>query len=98
MNAEFRKQGFAMLLANYFKYFARDLGYKLSFFNLVFVSNVASVKLWEKAEGFQVSGRVPKAGRLKGHDNLVDALQIYCDFEDLMDTSEFLKNDKDVVK
>jgi ribosomal protein S18 acetylase RimI-like enzyme len=90
VNPSFRKQGLALMLAQYFRYMARDLGYRASFFNLVFVSNVASVGLWEKAEGFAVCGRVPRAGRLNGHDELVDALQIHSDFEQLPPTSTIL--------
>lgn len=57
---------------------ARDLGYRRSMFNLVFVSNEASVALWRKL-GFRETGRVPQAGDLKGL-GYVDALQIGYDF------------------
>jgi hypothetical protein len=32
--------------------------------------------------GFKEIGRVPKAGRLSGKDQLVDAIMFYYDFED----------------
>lgn len=72
----FRRLGVARLMGVQFQRIARDLGYTASFFNLVFVTNVASVELW-KSLGFVVTGRVPNAARLKGHELPVDALQIY---------------------
>jgi hypothetical protein len=53
-----------------------------SLFNLVFETNVASVKLW-RSLGFVNSGRVPRAGRLKGIDRLVDALQFFCNLDEV---------------
>jgi ribosomal protein S18 acetylase RimI-like enzyme len=55
-----------------------SLGYKASVFNLVYVSNVASLKIWD-ALGFQRAGLVPNAGLLKslrndGEDEFVDAV------------------------
>jgi ribosomal protein S18 acetylase RimI-like enzyme len=73
---QFRRRGIARLMAVQFQRLGKDLGYTASFFNLVFVSNVASVELW-KSLGFVATGRVPHAARLKGHDELVDALQFY---------------------
>ncbi|KAH3675540.1 hypothetical protein WICMUC_002629 [Wickerhamomyces mucosus] len=52
---------------------APKLGYTYSVFNLVFESNQASVRIWDSL-GFERIGRVPKAGSLKGHDELVDAI------------------------
>lgn len=52
---------------------APKLGYTYSVFNLVFVSNVASVKIWDSL-GFDRIGRVPNAGRLKGDDKPTDAI------------------------
>jgi GNAT superfamily N-acetyltransferase len=74
--AQFRRQGVARLMGVQYQRLAKDLGYTASFFNLVFVCNVASVELW-KSLGFVATGRVPHAGRLKGHEELVDALQFY---------------------
>jgi L-glutamate-5-semialdehyde N-acetyltransferase len=39
---------------------------------LVFATNVASIRLWEKL-GFERVGVVKGAGMLKGHTELVDA-------------------------
>ena len=44
---------------------ARDLGYKSSYFNLVFQSNESSVRLWERL-GFQRVAVLEKAARLEG--------------------------------
>jgi L-glutamate-5-semialdehyde N-acetyltransferase len=55
-----------------FLHFAPKLGYKSSIFNLVFATNIASIRLWEKY-GFQRVGIVKGAGRLKGHAELIDA-------------------------
>ena len=78
-----RQKGVARLMGNLFLQFAPELGYKSSFFNLVFASTEASVRLWESL-GFQRVGVVPNAGRLKGFPNLVDAFQYHYDFESLM--------------
>ena len=56
------------------------LGYRSSMFNLVFATNEPSLRLW-RALGFQEIGRIPKAARLRGHQQLVDAIIIYYDFE-----------------
>jgi L-glutamate-5-semialdehyde N-acetyltransferase len=67
-----RGQGFGRYLAQAFLHFAPELGYKSSIFNLVFSDNYASIRLWEKL-GFEKVGIVRGAGRLKGHEDLVDA-------------------------
>ncbi|KAI9335098.1 hypothetical protein BDR26DRAFT_866185 [Obelidium mucronatum] len=77
---EFRGQGVGKIMAKAFLVLAPLLGYKASVFNLVFESNVASVELW-RSLGFSEIGRVPKAGRLKGSDKLVDAIVFHYDFE-----------------
>jgi L-glutamate-5-semialdehyde N-acetyltransferase len=59
-------------LALAFLHFAPKLGYKSSIFNLVFATNVASIRLWEKL-GFERVGIVKGAGSLKGYTELVDA-------------------------
>lgn len=53
------------------------LGYKASVFNLVYVNNIASVKIWDSL-GFNRVGLVPQAGCLKNRiegeeDEFVDA-------------------------
>lgn len=61
----FRGLGVARLMGNVFLRAARDLGYKSSYFNLVFKSNVGSVKLWESL-GFQRVSTLENAARLEG--------------------------------
>lgn len=72
--------GLGELMGTAFKRFAPALGYKGSMFNLVFVSNEPSVRLWQKL-GFTQIGRIPRVGRLAGIKGLVDARIIYCDFQ-----------------
>ncbi|KAK3589556.1 hypothetical protein CHS0354_041684 [Potamilus streckersoni] len=79
-----RKNGVGSFLAQNYLYIARDLAYKASYFNLVFVSNKSSVGLWRKL-GFKEIGRIPKAGNLKGL-GYTDALQFYYDLETLPKT------------
>jgi L-glutamate-5-semialdehyde N-acetyltransferase len=67
-----RGQGSGRYLVDAFLYFAPRLGYKSSIFNLVFATNIASIKLWDKY-GFKRVGVVKGAGRLKGHTELIDA-------------------------
>ncbi len=47
-------------------------------FNLVFESNVPSVRLW-RSLGFKQIGRIPQAGLL-AHGEYVDALMLRYDF------------------
>ena len=75
----YRNLGVGTCLAKCFIKYAPRLGYKAAMFNLVFATNEASVNLWKKV-GFQVIGKLPKAGRLKGQDNFVDALMFYKEF------------------
>jgi len=80
-----RGGGYGRVLAQSYLYYAPRLGYKASVFNLVYVNNVASVRLWERLE-FVKAGLIPKAGRLKRTDGsgeeYVDAWIIYKSFED----------------
>lgn len=64
---------------NYLKW-APLLGFKSSVFNLVYESNVASCRIWDNL-GFKRIGRIPKAGRLKGETELVDAIMYGYEFE-----------------
>ncbi|ODQ45613.1 hypothetical protein PICMEDRAFT_16917 [Pichia membranifaciens NRRL Y-2026] len=57
---------------NYLKW-APLLGFKSSVFNLVYETNVASCRIWDRL-GFERIGRVKNAGRMKGHPDLVDAI------------------------
>ncbi|CAF1332075.1 unnamed protein product [Adineta steineri] len=58
-----RNQGIGTVMALAFIEIAPLLGYKASMFNLVFESNIASVRLW-RSLGFKEIGRVPNAGLL----------------------------------
>ena len=52
----YRSTGIGKFLGEQYILLAKDLHYRASFFNLVFVSNVASVKLW-RSLGFVETGR-----------------------------------------
>ena len=67
-----RGRGSGRHLAIAFLHFAPKLGYQSSIFNLVFATNVASIRLWEKL-GFERVGVIKGAGRLKGYTDLIDA-------------------------
>lgn len=79
-----RAKGFGAVLARSFLHYAPRLGYEASVFNLVYVNNVASVRLWERL-GFTKAGRIPRAGRLRKADGTgeeyVDAWVFYKQFE-----------------
>jgi hypothetical protein len=53
------------LMGSAFLPFAKSLGYKSSYFNLVFASNVASIKLWNKLD-MKCVATIPNAARLNG--------------------------------
>ncbi|KIK96702.1 hypothetical protein PAXRUDRAFT_825681 [Paxillus rubicundulus Ve08.2h10] len=81
-----RGGGYGRVLARSYLHYAPSLGYTASVFNLVYVNNVASVRLWEKLN-FIKAGLIPKAGRLKRKDGpgeeYVDAWVFYKSFEDV---------------
>ena len=54
---------------------ATSLGYSAVMFNLVFETNIPSIRLWESL-GFATIGRIPKAVKLFD-GSLVDALMMY---------------------
>jgi GNAT superfamily N-acetyltransferase len=69
-----RNRGVGRLLGEAYVYWAPRLGYRYSVFNLVYETNVASLRIWDGL-GFQRIGRVPGAGRLKSYpDRFVDAV------------------------
>jgi RimJ/RimL family protein N-acetyltransferase len=70
--ASARGKGSGRHLALAFLHFAPQLGYQSSIFNLVFATNIASIRIWEKL-GFERVGIVKGAGMLKGYTELVDA-------------------------
>jgi len=71
-------------MGNVFLRAARDLGYKSSYFNLVFKSNHGSVYLWESL-GFQRVATLENAARLEGlgEDELDTAYGYRYDLEKL---------------
>jgi len=79
-----RGGGYGSVLAKSYVHYAPKLGYQASVFNLVYVNNVASVKLWERLN-FTKAGLIPRAGRLKklgGGEEYVDAWVFYKCFVD----------------
>lgn len=80
VHTDYRGQGIAnFMVANCIE-LARKLGFRALYTNLVYASNVASIRTCVK-HGFQQVGRVPRAGNLKGL-GYVDALQFYLSLED----------------
>ncbi|KAL4243321.1 Mitochondrial N-acetyltransferase [Abortiporus biennis] len=79
-----RAKGFGSVLARSYLHYGPSLGYEASVFNLVFVNNVASVKLWDGLN-FTRAGLIPRAGRLKKADGsgeeYVDAIVFYKRFD-----------------
>ena len=61
----FRGLGIGRLMGKVFLKAAKDLGYKSSYFNLVFKSNQGSVHLWESL-GFKRVATLENAARLEG--------------------------------
>ncbi|EQL02433.1 hypothetical protein G6O67_000984 [Ophiocordyceps sinensis] len=69
-----RGRGVGRLLGESYVDWAPRLGYVYSVFNLVYETNVASCRIWDRL-GFQQIGRVKGCGRLKSHPGvLVDAI------------------------
>lgn len=90
-----RRKGLATIMGRTYLRVARDLGFKASIFNLVFVSNVPSVRLWEKL-GFSKIALLPKVARLKGSKTeFIDAYQFYYDLTSMTqkDLSRLILND-----
>lgn len=73
VNSAIRGKGIGKIMGQLYLQLAPKLGYTYSVFNLVFETNVASIKIWD-ALGFERVGRIKGAGRLKGHENKVDAI------------------------
>ncbi|MCJ1398702.1 hypothetical protein MMC11_001903, partial [Xylographa trunciseda] len=69
-----RNKGVGRLMGEGYLEWAPKLGYTYSVFNLVYETNLASVRIWD-ALGFKRIGRVPRCGALRSHpDTLIDAL------------------------
>ena len=91
-------QGVGRFMAYYYPFLARCLGYKASYFNLVFVCNHASVHLWGSLRFRQV-GRVPAAGNLLQCGGLTDALQFYLDYRWILEapTTDYKRQSEFIV-
>jgi len=78
-----QSNGYGWVMANSYLHYVPRLGYLASVFNLVYVNNVASIRLWEKLD-FTKAGRIPRAGRLRKKDGsgeeYVDAWVFYKSF------------------
>jgi len=78
-----QSNGYGSVMAKSYLHYAPKLGYQASVFNLVYVNNVASVRLWEKL-GFVKAGLIPRAGRLRKKSGIgeeyVDAWVFYKSF------------------
>jgi len=83
--ANHRGGGYGSILGKSYLHYAPKLGYRASVFNLVYVNNIASVRIWESLD-FAKAGLIPKAGRLKRADGQgeewVDAWVFYKSFID----------------
>merc|ERR1712173_24334 len=77
-NSEYRGKGAATIMGRAYLRIAKDLGYRASLFNLVFVTNAPSMRIWRKL-GYVETGCIPNAAKLKGIDGYVDAKQFYYD-------------------
>ena len=75
----FRRKGIARFMGISYLKLAKALGYRASMFNLVFVTNVASLNLW-RSLGFKEIGIIPGAGHFpKIQEGYIDAIQFYYD-------------------
>mmetsp|Transcript_7865 Transcript_7865/g.8663 ORF Transcript_7865/g.8663 Transcript_7865/m.8663 type:complete len:277 (+) Transcript_7865:84-914(+) len=79
---EYRRMGVATLMGRAFLKYAKELGYKSSYFNLVFKSNDASVRLWEKL-GFERIATLESAAELNGVEGLDTAYGYRFDLDSL---------------
>ncbi|MGK7912770.1 MAG: N-acetyltransferase family protein [Synechococcus sp.] len=77
----YRGQGIGRFMGTSVLPLAKALGYEAIMFNLVFVTNTASISLWQSL-GFDTIGRIPNAVCLDG-DRYVDALMFYRNLEDI---------------
>mmetsp|Transcript_26579 Transcript_26579/g.37960 ORF Transcript_26579/g.37960 Transcript_26579/m.37960 type:complete len:280 (+) Transcript_26579:90-929(+) len=80
----FRRLGVGRLMGRAFLRVAKDLGYKSSYFNLVFKSNVGSVLMWESL-GFERVAVLENAASLEGMDELDTAYGYRYDLDKLSD-------------
>lgn len=78
-----RGLGIGKLAGQSFLFFAPRLGYRGSVFNLVYSTNEASARIWDRL-GFDRVGRIPQAGLMRKasttEEHYVDAWVIHGDF------------------
>jgi GNAT superfamily N-acetyltransferase len=79
VSEKWRGKGVGGILADYYEIVARELGYKASYFNLVFENNNPSLALWKK-RGYSITGKIPNAGLLK-KSGWTAAFQVYKSFD-----------------
>lgn len=79
---QWRRRGVGRLMGRCFLLFAKRLGYRASYFNLVFKSNTASVRLWDSL-GFQKVAEIPHCADLEGVPALDTAYGYYFDLDTL---------------
>lgn len=72
---EVRGQGVGRLMGEAMLTLARDRGYRAVMYNLIFETNVPSLKLWESL-GFQEIGRIPGAAHFPD-GRYVDAIMMH---------------------
>ncbi|MDB9528268.1 GNAT family N-acetyltransferase [Oscillatoria sp. CS-180] len=72
---EMRGQGLGRLMGEVMLELAKERGYRAVMYNLVFETNIASLKIW-KSMGFQELGRIPEGAYL-ADDRYVDAVMLY---------------------
>jgi len=70
-----RGRGIGRFMGEAMLQLASHLGYSAVMFNLVFETNIASIRLWESL-GFETIGRIPKAAKLDD-GRMVEALMMY---------------------
>jgi len=70
-----RGQGIGRFMGESMLKIAAHLGYEAVMFNLVFETNIASIRLWQSL-GFEIVGRIPRAAKLE-NEQVVDALILY---------------------
>ncbi|CDO95847.1 unnamed protein product [Kluyveromyces dobzhanskii CBS 2104] len=82
VNPIFRGKKIGYRLGQVYLKWAPLLGYTYSVFNLVFVTNPASWKIWDRLK-FSRIGYVPKVAKLKGHEEQIDAIIFGKDLTDV---------------
>ncbi|MBW4555657.1 MAG: GNAT family N-acetyltransferase [Trichormus sp. ATA11-4-KO1] len=70
-----RGQGIGRLMGEAMLEIAANLGYEAVMFNLIFETNIPSIRLWQSL-GFDVIGNIPRAVKL-ADEQVVEALVLY---------------------